>query len=225
MANPQTKITKTGKSVIANRLNGKSSEPVFTAWGLSNAVEALEAKETDVGLFQESQTEARGTGAGSLTTTTTTNDTYKVVGTQTAESAEKKVTEAGLYDSATKAFQAKVLTGSKIIGSSTETEVKIETGNYTPENKTYIQIRSEVLKVEAGTGTNVITVKRAENGSSAISTIAAGDALTVGAIPGPYKFTTENPTAGTILFSHASFATVALQPADSIQWTWEIQFT
>lgn len=213
-------ITRTGKSVLSNRIKGESTEPNVVTWGTNPA--EVTAANTDVALFAESA-EARVAGSSSLVTTTFTNDTYQVIGTLTA-SAERKIREAGLYGSTTKPFATTVEAGSGVIGSNSSTELKT-TGNYTPANKTYVQIRGEVIKVESGEGTKNLTVKRAENGSTASSAIAALDATTLGNIPGPYSTGTTAPTTGASLFTHADLAVVTLNSGDSIQWTWTLQFS
>lgn len=218
-----TVVTRTGKSILSNRLKAESTEPNAVAWGTNPA--EVTAANTDVALFAESA-EARVAGTATLTTTTFTNDTYQVIGTLTA-SAERKIREAGLFNSTTKPFASTVEAGSGAIGSNSSTDLKLTT-NYTTGgaiNKTYIQVRGEVIKVESGEGGKTLVVKRGENGSTASSAIAANDVVSIGNIPGPYSTGTTAPTTGASLFTHADLAVVTLNSGDSIQWTWTIQFS
>lgn len=212
-------ITRTGKSLITNLLAKTGEEPKVVAWGLNP--NAVTAAATDVGLFEESA-ESRVAGTSALTTTSFVNDTYQVTGTLTA-TAERKITEAAVFNSTTKPFKTTVSAGSGIIGSSSSTEVKVP-ATYTPKNKTYIQVRGEVMKVEAGEGSTTLTVARGANGSTASASLASGDAVTQGNAPGPYSAGTEAPSAGASLFLHADLSVVTLNNGDSIAWTWNLQF-
>jgi hypothetical protein len=181
-----TVVTATGDNVAAGRMKGSTptqAEPVFFNWDLNPAT--LTAAKTDVALFKEG-TETRVTGTTSLITGTYVGDTWQNVATQTAGGT---VAAGGfaLFDSATKPFSTTVSSGA-IIGSNSATTVTLG-ATYTPANGTYIQIRTEVMLVTAGTGTASITVTRAQNGSAAISTIAASDAVTAGNIPGSTTIT------------------------------------
>lgn len=214
-------ITRTGKSLISNLMKKTGEEPKVVCWGLNPA--AVTAAATDVGLFEESP-ENRISGSTALATTSFTNDTFVVTGTQTA-TGTRAITEAGLSNSTTKPFKSEVKAGSTVIGSNSATELKLE-ATYTPANKTFVQIRGEVLKVEAGEGTANLTVARAANGSTASSAIAAKDAVTIGNIPGPFSTSAEGaPTAGASLFTHADLSVVSLSNGDSIAWTWNVQFS
>jgi hypothetical protein len=213
-------ITRTGKSVWTNLLKKTGEEPKVVCWGLNPAV--VTAAATDIAMFEESA-EARTAGASSLATTTFTNDTYQVVGTQTA-TGSREIKEAGLSNSTTKPFKTEVKAASGVIGSNSSTELKLE-ASYTPANKTFIQIRGEVMKVESGEGTATVTVQRGQNGSTASSAIAAKDAVTLGNIPGPYSLGAEAPTTGATLVCHADLAVVSLSSGDSIQWTWNVTFS
>jgi hypothetical protein len=140
-----------------------------------------------------------------------------VVGTITAGGA-KTIAEALLSDSATKPFSTTVAAGaSTIIGSSSNTSANLA-ASYTPANNTFIQVDTEVMKVTAGTGTTTVTVTRAQNGSSAISTIAASDVVTLGNAAGI-------ATANATCFLHASFTGLALSTNDSIAFTITVQVT
>lgn len=214
-------LTRTGKSIISNRIKGESSEPNVVGWGLNYST-PITAAATDVGFFNEAG-DARTAGTSSLITTTYTNDTYQVIGTQTA-GGSREIREVGLTNSTTKPTTYVVETGSGVIGSNSSTELKT-TANWEATNKTYVQIRGEVLEVESGHGTKNLTVSRAKNGSTASTVIAAGDTVTPGNIPGPYSTGTTGPVTGASLFTHADLSLVSLNSGDSIQWTWVIQFT
>ena len=92
-----TLLVNTGKAVVTNRVkNGATgaTEPNYVAWGTGAGTAAL----TDTTLFTETGTRVAGTST--QVTTTTTNDTYQVVGTQTA-GGTLAITNAGLFDAIT----------------------------------------------------------------------------------------------------------------------------
>jgi hypothetical protein len=211
-----TVVTRKGKDVLSARLIGTSptqAEPKIITWGLNPA--ALTAAATDVAMFTESA-EARVTATSSQQQTTNPNDTYRLVGTITA-TAGRAIQEFGAFDSTTQPATAAVAAGG-VVGSNSSTT--LNTGaTFTPGNNNYIQIRTEVMQVTAGSGSTALTVVRAQNGSTAISTIAVSDAVTPGNIPG-----TSAITGGTT-FVHADLATINLNNGDSIQFTLNVQFT
>lgn len=88
-------LTNAGRAIIANRIKGSGTEPVYVAWGTGAGTAAA----ADTTLFTESA-EARVAGTSTVVTTTVTNDTYQVVGTITA-SATRAITNAGLFDAST----------------------------------------------------------------------------------------------------------------------------
>jgi hypothetical protein len=90
-----TLLVNTGKAIITNYLNGGSAtQPKYVAWGTGAGTTAA----TDTTLFTE--VTPRVSGTTSQVTTSTTNDTYQVVGTQTAGTTET-ITNAGLFDAST----------------------------------------------------------------------------------------------------------------------------
>lgn len=187
------------------------AEPKILAWGLDPA-DAYAAANTDVALFTESP-EARVTGTSSQQTTTTVNDTYQVTGTMTASSA-RVITEAALSDSTTQPAAATVAAGGVVASNSATT---LNTGGtFTPGNNNYIQIRTEVMQVTAGSGSTALTVVRAQNGSSAISTIAVSDNVAPGNPPGQTGIT------GGSLLAKSDFTAINLNTSDSIAFTWKI---
>jgi hypothetical protein len=213
------KVTSKGREVIAGRMIGSSpsqAEPLNVGWGTGGVGTGSPYTVTvnDVNMFQEAS-ESRVAGASSQVTTTSTNDTYQVVGTITA-AGTKTIAEAGLFDGTTKPFSTTVAAGG-VVGSNSSTT--LNTGaTYTPANNTYVQVDTEVMKVTAGTGTTALTVTRAQNGTSAISTISASDIVTLGNPPG-------TSTANATMAVHASFTGLALNANDSIQFTFQVQIS
>lgn len=211
-----TVVTRKGKDIIAARLIGATPtqlEPKVVAWGLNP--NALTAAATDVALYQESG-EARVSGTPTQVQTTNPNDTYQVVGTITAN-ATRAITEAALTDSTTQPTTA-LVAAAGVVGSAVSTTLNTS-ATFSPGNGNYIQIRNEVMQVTAGSGTTALTVVRAQNGSSAISTIAVSDVVTPGNIPATSAIT------GGSLLTHADFSVINLASGDSIQFTWKVQFT
>jgi hypothetical protein len=90
-----TLLVNTGKAIITNYLNGgAATQPKYVAWGTGAGTTAA----SDTTLFTEVL--PRVSGTTSQVTTSTTNDTFQVVGTQTA-GAGYTITNAGLFDAAT----------------------------------------------------------------------------------------------------------------------------
>jgi hypothetical protein len=212
-------VTRTGDSIISGRMIGSSptqAEPLNLGWGSGGigTGSPYTAAKTDVAAFQEAA-EARVAGTSSQQTTTYTNDTYQVVATITSGSGQT-IGEVFLSDTTTKPFSSTVSSGSTVIGSSTNTGLNTA-ASYSPANNTYIQVDTEVMKVTAGTGTTSLTVTRGQNGSTAISTIAQSDVVTLGNPPG----TTGNNGD---LFVHATFSGLPLSNGDSLQSTVKVSF-
>jgi hypothetical protein len=209
-------VTSKGREVIANRMIGTSpsqAEPKILGWGTGGiAGGPFTAAVTDVAAFTEAA-EARVTGSSSVVTTTTTNDTYQITGTITSLSGQT-IAEVLLSDASTKPFTTTVAAGG-VVGSSSATTLNTA-ASYTPANNTYVQIRTEVMQVTAGTGTTALTVTRGANGSTAIATIAAADTVTLGNAPG-------TSTANATLYLHASFTGLALNTNDSISSTIQVK--
>ena len=89
-----TLLVNTGRAIVTNRIKGSGTEPVYVAYGTGAGTTAA----ADTTLFTETGT--RQTGTSTQQTTSTTNDTYQVVGTQTA-GGTLAITNAGLFDSST----------------------------------------------------------------------------------------------------------------------------
>lgn len=216
-------LTSTGRNILLDRfrnLGGTTypNEPKVIGWGTGGiAGGPFTAATTDVGMFNEAP-EARVTGTSSITTTTTTNDTYQVTGTITCtQSGGETIAEMLLADSATKPAVNTVAAGG-VAGSSSATT--LNTGSaFTPGTNSYVQVRTEVLEVTAGSGTSALTVTRAANNSAAISSIAVGDVVTAGNAPG------STVVANGDMFLHASFSGIGLSLSDSVAFTCTVQLT
>jgi hypothetical protein len=89
-----TLLVNAGKAIVTNRMKGSGTEPVYVAYGTGTGTTAA----ADTTLFTETGT--RQTGTSSQVTTSVTNDTYQVVGTQTA-GGTLAITNAGLFDAVT----------------------------------------------------------------------------------------------------------------------------
>lgn len=95
-----TVFSNTGRAITTNRLRAGGTEPLWIGWGTGAGTAAA----GDTTLFTEARSTTvnggdvtRTSGTSSQQTTTTTNDTYRVVGTVTADAA-KTITNAGLFD-------------------------------------------------------------------------------------------------------------------------------
>ena len=216
-------LTAKGREMYQNSLKSTSADPRICGWGLNPS--GLTSASTDIAPFFESGViaagvvtggESRTTGTSSIVTTTTTNDTYQVVATITANAA-RAITESFLTDSTTKPAAGVVAAGG-VAGSSSSTTLNTA-AVFSPGNGTYIQIRTEVMLVTAGSGSQVLTVTRAQNGSAAISTITANDTIQLGNPPGVTSITGGN------VFAHSDFAVNNLNNGDSIQFTWQVKLT
>lgn len=206
-----TVVTAKGREIIINQIRATGTEPKNIGWGTNPA--ALTAATTDIAPFTEA-TESRVAGTSSVVTTTTTNDTWQVTGTLTCSGSGKTIAEVWCADSTTKPT-TNTVAASGVVGSSVSTT--LNTGStFTPGNN-YIQIRTEVMLVTAGSGSTALTVTRAQNGSSAISTIAASDVITPGNIPGNTAITGGNG------FLHGDFTGIALNVSDSIAFTIQVK--
>ncbi|MEW2164410.1 hypothetical protein AB0912_15660 [Streptomyces sp. NPDC007084] len=209
-------VTAKGREIIAGRMRGSSpsqAEPLNLAWGNNPA--GLTAAASDVGLFKEAS-ESRVAGTSSIVTTTTPSDTYQVTGTLTSGSSQS-IAEVALSDTASKPTADSVQAGSAVIGSNSATTLVVANGASFATNQ-YIQIRTEVLKI-VGISTNTLTVTRAQNGSTAISTIASGDTVTGGNIPGVSNVTNGN------LFFHCEHGAQNLNSGDQVAYTLTTKFS
>lgn len=214
--------TWAGKSLIWALVKaiGSPTEPKNIAWGDSTVTGSAAS---DVALFKP-QTETRVAGVSSLISTSFLADTYQVTGTLTCLVAAKTITEAGLFDTTTAASTTTVATGSQSVAATTLTL----TATVGPASQNfYIQVDNEVELVTAGQGGTVVTVTRAQLGSTtAVHAVGAvvtsgGDGLAnTNAGAGGQTAVYSNILAkGGSLFAHADFAGIALAVNDSIAFT------
>lgn len=91
-------LNSTGKQIIAQRLNGTNTAPVYVVWGTGGA--AATAADTALGAIAAPTTTTAVTGTGTVNTTTNTNDTFQVIGTVTAGGA-LTIIEVALLNQAT----------------------------------------------------------------------------------------------------------------------------
>ena len=89
-----TLLVNTGRAIVTSRLGGSGTTPSYIGWGTGAGTTGA----TDTTLFTENG--SRVSGTVTQQTTSTTNDTFQVVGTDTAGSGIT-VTNAGLFDAST----------------------------------------------------------------------------------------------------------------------------
>jgi hypothetical protein len=90
-----TLLVATGKAIVTNYLNaGSQTQPKYVGWGTGSGT----TSNSDTTLFTEVL--PRVSGTTSQQSTSTTNDTFQVVGTQTAAASET-ITNAGTFDAST----------------------------------------------------------------------------------------------------------------------------
>jgi hypothetical protein len=140
--------------------------------------------------------------------------TSQFVGTITAGSGET-VAESFLAFGVTKPV-AFTLSGNQT--SAVATSLTVTTSG-APTSQ-YYQFNNEVIYLVSTAASNVWTITRGQNGSTA-GTAATGNIITLGNIPGAGG---SNPNNGD-LFAHAGFIGLALNNGDSIQFTWQINVT
>ena len=87
-------ITNAGLGILANRIKGQGTEPIYLAWGTGAVVAAA----TATGLSTEAS-EARVACVSSIETVSQTDDAYKVTGAITADGT-KTITNWGIFDAA-----------------------------------------------------------------------------------------------------------------------------
>jgi hypothetical protein len=216
--------------------------PTYIGWGGANGYNTAAttlpgtAPSTTVGTGQWSDvapyqefSEARAAG-----TATTVNDstgfvvqaggvapayngtvTTQITGLITAGAGEN-VAESFLAFTATKP-SAFTLSGS-LTGVTTATSLTVTSSGATAGG--YYQVNNEVVYVTSTAASNVWTIVRACNGSSA-NTAKTGDIITNGNPPG---YGVSNPNHADI-FAHAGFIGLALNSGDSVSFTWVINVT
>jgi hypothetical protein len=89
-----SKITNKGLNIIANRLKGIGTEPLYFAWGTG----AGNANEVDTALFTEAS-ETRVLMTSEIITVSATGDAYKLTGAIVANGI-KTITNWGVFDAA-----------------------------------------------------------------------------------------------------------------------------
>jgi len=87
-------VTNKGLEIIANRIKGSGTEPLYIAWGTGSTP----ASPTATALDTEAS-EARVAGSSSIDSELSLNDTYRVIGAIVADGT-KTITEWGLFDAA-----------------------------------------------------------------------------------------------------------------------------
>jgi hypothetical protein len=214
-------LTALGRALTWDRFRNLGAtaypaEPKNIGWGTGGAAGGpFTAAPADVGLFSEAP-EARAAGASSVVTTATANDTYLVTGTLTcAQAGGEAITEMLLSDSASKPVTALAAAGG-VVGSPAATTLNTS-APFSPGNGAYVQVRTEVMQVTAGSGTASLTVVRGANGSTAISSVAASDVVTAGNAPGSTAAANGN------CYVHASFGALNLSLGDSINFSASVQ--
>jgi hypothetical protein len=226
-------VTNRGFEYIAQMVAGNIATyaiPTYIGWGTANGSNASSVvlpaagpggvqgagQWSDVGPYSES-TEVRVKAAS----TTVTNNvaasgtvTTSFVGTITAASGET-IGESFLTPGSTKPAVFSVV-GLQPSTSSTSLTANTSGG----VAGAYYQMDNEVILLSSTAVSNVWTIVRAQNGSTA-NIGKNGDCLTFGNIPGAGA---SNPSNGD-MFAHAGFVGLTLNSGDSIQFTWQVNVT
>jgi hypothetical protein len=87
-------ITNKGLEIIANRLKGTGTEPVYLAWGTGSTVADPSATDLDT-----EASEARLACVSSIDSELSSNDTYRLAGAMVADGS-KTIKEWGIFDAA-----------------------------------------------------------------------------------------------------------------------------
>lgn len=179
----------------------------------------------DVGPFQEfSETRVNGTpatllnnsaGNGTIGTQFVATITATGAHTATTNAATGQIAESFLVFSSTKPLAFTVV-GAQ--ASTTATLLTVNTSGGLANQ--YYQMNNEVIKISSTAASNVWTIVRAQNGSTA-NAAASGDTVTLGNVPGAGA---SNPSNAD-LFAHAGFIGLSLNNGDSVQFTWQINVT
>ena len=190
-------ITSSTRATLVNSLVNLGTQ--YLAVGVGSGT----ASATDLALFTEVQTRVSGTIG--KTTTTTSGDTYQWVGTFTS-TANQTLTNLGLVSSSGSPIQD---TLAQQVNSSSQSFI-LPVSYYTwPSNYPFnIQVSSEVMTVVSGNGSTTLYVNRAQNGSTALSTIPAQTTIT--------------QVTGTLL-AKSSFTGLSLNSGDQVQFFINIQ--
>lgn len=233
MANASV-ATYSGRSILWSRVKGNGTEPKNIGWGTAQSPSGTTTLITasanpDVNLFDPS-TESRVAGTSTLITTTDLADTYQVTGTLTCLVANKTIAEAGLFDTTTLSPTSTV---AATIGSTTLSSLTLgaTTGSWPATGNFFCQCENEVVLVNGGQGTTVVTVLRGQLSSTA-ATHPVGAPFTLGGDGGAGsggatsgQTATVGATNGGSIFAHADFAGIALSVNDTITFTFQDQLT
>lgn len=121
-----TLIVNGGQAIVTNLVSGLGgTSPKFVAWGTGAGTAAV----TDTTLFTETTDETRTSGTVTRVTTTVANDTFQVAGTLTVATANKTITNVGLFDAVTTGnlyFKADFAGFSLIVGDSITFTIKVK---------------------------------------------------------------------------------------------------
>lgn len=85
-------ITNAGKTIIANRIKGLGTEPIYFGWGTGTTEPTV--LDTDL---ETPAAEARVAGTSAIVTVNVTEDTFQVSGSITSLS-DQEITEWALFD-------------------------------------------------------------------------------------------------------------------------------
>lgn len=211
-----------------NSSNGGWTTPTAVGWGGANGYNSAgtvlpgsapsatqgTGQWSDIAPYQE-YAENRTVGTVTVTGNTAAAGTVitQVVATITSLS-NQSVGESFL------GFSTSKPTPYTVNGTVTTVQTSLTVGTSGVTINSYVQMNNEVIKVSATAASNVWTIARAQNGSSA-NAAKANDVLTFGNVPGSGA---SNPANGD-LFAHAGFQALALNTNDSIQFTWQINVT
>lgn len=235
MANANV-VTWTGRSIINQRINGSGTAPINVGWGTggsqTTSTYVTGSAATDVNLFAASNNEPRASGAVTFANTGSANtltDTMIVIATLTASQAHT-INEVALFDSAT-SLSPQVTMATLTSGATSASAGATMTQALPPtSNAYYAQIENEVVLVTGNTA-GLLTMTRGVLGTTAAAhaanavLTASGDGGAHAANASAGSAETWIPTGanGGSVFVHADFANIALNTADSIQFTLRTQ--
>lgn len=94
-----TVVTNQGKAIVAARLKGTGSEPLYVGFGTGGASRTANAADTSSSITQSG---SRVLGTSTIVTTTVTNDTHRVSATFTNSTGSSlTINEIMLFDAST----------------------------------------------------------------------------------------------------------------------------
>jgi hypothetical protein len=227
-----TVATFAGRGIIWNRVANVSAGavPKNIQWGtLQSLLNVTGSASANVNLFAPA-TEARTGGTTSILTTTALGDTLQITGTITCAAVAKTIVEAGLFDAVSPVSPTTTITNSLTTATTSltlGTSLAGSVGNY------YAQIGNETVLVTGANSTTLTVVRGAVGPAPVIGAWAGGTPITMGGDGGAAGWTTSqtvNSTSitaswGGNLFLKADFAPIALNPNDSISFTFSDTLT